>query len=192
MIRTFIAYEIAETQKDAIQEVIEKGQSAFPREIKWVEPENLHFTYLFLGDIYPADQNIVCEMLQKYAATMPVISIKDGKLRWNSVYQPKVAWIEYDIQSRDFLKFRKKMIYELTQELPYLALDTKEYRCHLTLGRVRKEYIENIDITKIGEIDQNLSKAEITFDNLTFYQSHLTTKGPIYTKIINIKLSGGN
>ena len=95
MIRTFIAFEVDDRHKRECDYLILKGKKLFPKEIKWVEYENLHITFLFLGDIEQSDVSIVKDKLQMLSEKLSVLSLKNGQLRWNPPFKPKTLWIEY-------------------------------------------------------------------------------------------------
>src|SRR6266852_5780230 len=58
-LRTFIALDLGKTVRDkavALQESLARAGS----DVKWVEPENLHVTLLFLGEVDDRDVPAVC------------------------------------------------------------------------------------------------------------------------------------
>src|SRR5580704_13608580 len=58
-IRTFIAIDVDKKVRDHLVALQEELASAGP-EVKWVEPENLHVTLLFLGEVDDRELHKVC------------------------------------------------------------------------------------------------------------------------------------
>ena len=196
MIRTFIAFDIDENTRNEILNITYKGKGIFPKEINWVEPENLHFTYLFLGDIVPSDKRTVIELISEVSQKLPILQLKQGQLKWDSPFKPHCLWIEYmispfsELPGHDFINIRKRFIYELKKELTYLELDKREFKCHLTLGRVKTKESKSMNITK-WTLNEEFVEPEITLDQISLYQSILYPQGPVYKNLANFPLIGG-
>ena len=186
MIRTFIAFEVDDRHKRECDYLILKGKKLFPKEIKWVEYENLHITFLFLGDIEQSDVSIVKDKLQMLSEKLPVLSLRNGQLRWNPSFKPKTLWIEYTIEDLEFGAMRKEFIDDLKEELPYLKIDDKDYKCHLTLGRVKGK----INIEKWLLHEESFNHA-MNLNHVSLYQSTLHPQGPVYRNLALITLNGG-
>ena len=188
MIRTFIAFEIDDKSKRECDHLILKGKKLFPKEIKWVESHNLHITLVFLGDIEQSDVKIVKEQLQELAELLPEITLKNGQLRWNPQFKPKTLWIEYpDCSCEVFDEIRDSFVAEMKRLLPYLQIDKKDFKFHITLGRVKNK----INIEK-WLLHDELFNHEVQLRHLSLYQSTLHPQGPIYKNLELITLHGGN
>ena len=62
-LRTFIGVDIGKTIRDrarALQETLAQSSPG----VKWVEPENLHVTLLFLGEVDARDVPEVCRAVE--------------------------------------------------------------------------------------------------------------------------------
>ena len=186
MIRAFIAFEIDDKHKRECDYLTLKGKKLFPKEIKWVDSENLHVTFLFLGDIEQSDVSTIKDKLQTLSEKLPATSLKNGQLRWNSPFKPKTLWIEYTIDNAEFDAMRKEFISDLKRELPYLKVDDKDYKCHLTLGRVKNK----INIEK-WLLHEELFRQDMSLNHISLYQSTLHPQGPVYKNLALITLNGG-
>ena len=83
---------------------------------------------------------------------------------------------------------RKEFIYKLKNELPYLQLDNKEFKWHLTLGRVKAHAQRDIDISKCLFDDIDISPT-LEINQIALYQSILSSSGPIYKNLARFNLS---
>ena len=185
MKRTFIAIKIPLSKQK--QEIISDIQFKLKDEkIKWVDTWNMHITLFFLGDtdddFIPVISDRIVELLQGIKS----FSLKlNGLGLFKSLHDPKVMWI--GINPSDKLKELKTLVDQVIVPLGF-EKDTREFKPHLTLGRIKymkdKENLKRI-------IDQNKEYdfGEILIDQLNFYESTLTSKGPIYKIIKQVKLN---
>ncbi|MCL2063886.1 MAG: RNA 2',3'-cyclic phosphodiesterase [Candidatus Cloacimonetes bacterium] len=197
MIRTFIAFDIDENTRNECMNLTYKGKSIYHKEINWVEPQNLHFTYLFLGDIVPSDKQSVINLISEVAQKTPILHLKQGQLRWNPPFKPHCLWIEYIISQHnnlnkdgsnfDFSNIRKRFIYDLKQELTYLEFDKRDFKFHLTLGRVKSKEIKSLNIAK-WTLNEESIETEIYLQNISLYQSILYPQGPVYKNLATFPL----
>src|SRR6478672_4108503 len=92
-LRTFIAVGIDKTIRDhavALQEAL--GRSG--ADVKWVEPENLHVTLLFLGEVEDRTLPAVCRVVADVAARLPPFEISvEGAGCFPSARRPKTLWV---------------------------------------------------------------------------------------------------
>jgi 2'-5' RNA ligase len=215
MLRTFIAFDIDDRMRKECEYLILKGKKLFPKEIKWSEPANLHITFLFLGDVEQADIQVIKDLLQPLAEEMSAISLKNGQLRWNPPFKPQVVWIEFGMQNvecgireqgdlesgllreeskkpprndekTEFGLFRKTFISKLKEKLPYLKLDNKDFKWHLTLGRIKNK----INIEK-WMLHNEVFNSDVSISQISLYQSILYPQGPVYKNLALFPLASG-
>src|SRR6516165_7049502 len=77
-LRTFIAIDLARPIRDrliALQENLGRAGT----EVKWVEPENLHVTLLFLGEVGMEDLARVCTAVAEEAGRRAASPIRAGR-----------------------------------------------------------------------------------------------------------------
>src|SRR5713226_2374620 len=92
-LRTFIAVDIGKPNRDrvvALQEAL--GRTGV--EVKWVEPENLHVTLLFLGEVEDRAMPEVCRAVQGVTvrhAPFPM-SIESAGCFPNA-RRPRILWV---------------------------------------------------------------------------------------------------
>ena len=185
--RLFIAYDIDRKFRKECEYTILKGMKIYRSEIKWVKVENLHFTLLFLGDVLYEDLDIVKLYLDEFATKLYVLHLKNGQLRWDKLHKPRTIWIEYTLDNKEIMELRNNFASKLQKILPYLKINVKDFRFHLTLGRVQKEL--NIDRWLLHEEVINTTS---TLENISLYESILSPSGRVYKNLLSYKLQGDN
>src|SRR5215470_14642284 len=92
-LRTFIAVDIGKTIRNravALQESLGKTGA----DVKWVEPENLHVTMLFLGEVDQRDLMSVCRAVAAVAAGIVAFLISIEKAgAFPNARRPRTLWV---------------------------------------------------------------------------------------------------
>lgn len=185
--RAFIAIELSEE----IREILAQAESHLKysgADVKWVEKGNIHLTLKFLGEIDEKKLQQVVTSLEIVAkgASPFEISIKDLGA-FPTMEYPRVIWVGLDKGSEE----AKALAQRIDEELSKMgfAKESRPFTAHLTIGRVRspknKEKLrEKMLNYRLPTTDYRLIK------HITLFQSALTPKGAIYTKLHEAGLSG--
>ncbi len=179
MKRTFIAIKIPLTKN--ISEIYNRIKVELKDEkVKWVEEWNMHITILFLGDTYENDMEKICDELSLNMKSFNSFLLKVTSVGvFKNVYNPKALWLGVE-ESKNL-----KELYEVIAEtiIPLgLKVQKKDFKPHITVGRTKfindKNNLKNlIKDLKEEEID------EIKISDVYYYESILTSKGPVYNVI---------
>lgn len=179
--RCFIAVDInkdvrrgiADLQWDLRQEAGTKGLNA-----KWVDPENIHLTLKFLGEVKDRDITEVCRIVEEVASDHKRFMMDVEKV--GSFGRPaRVLWVGVDNAVE-----LKKLQGDLDSRLAQAGWpkDRKGFSGHLTLCRVKNfqtgERLEQI-VKDYGEV----KLGSVLVDLVYVYRSDLTSEGPEYTVI---------
>jgi len=184
MKRLFIAVPFK--AEDETIAVLDALQRCFRREaINWVRPENLHLTLQFLGD---TPDNLVTEIAGFLAQVSGKYPKTTGRIRGINYFThrgyPKVIYSE--IKGVPLLAEIANIIHSDMHSLGFTP-DHKEFKSHLTFGRIKVLNDLNNFRRIISEFtekpDQSFEMSEIIL-----YQSTLTPKGPVYTAIEKFNL----
>jgi 2'-5' RNA ligase len=176
--RAFLAVDVDSTLNYEIQKVQkELKKTAAP--LKIVEPENLHFTFKFFGEISPTQtENIIQitqDKLEKYKS-FP-LNIK-GTGVFPSMGYMRVIWLGVE-EPEQFSQLQR----DLDQEFVKMGFKKeRSYIPHLTIARVKGPRNKEI----LAETVQKLESIEIgqmTLEKIVLKKSELTPVGPIYTDI---------
>jgi 2'-5' RNA ligase len=172
---------IADLQKQLAAKVdVRKG------DIKWVEPDNIHLTLKFLGEIKNDKAAEVCEISKQVAESHQKFILDIETVGSFGGRSAKVVWVGAGKGADELLALQKDLDDRLMQS--GFPKEEREFSAHLTLCRVRnpKAGIKLADACKAFE---NYKLGSISADALCVYQSQLTPAGPIYTLLASLKLA---
>lgn len=186
-IRSFLAIDLPEGVIREIARVEEKLRRLIRGDIRWVRPEAIHLTLKFFGDIGQNDVARISAAAGKAAVLFGPFDLTVGGAGvFPDPKRPRVLWLGLGGETGRLAAFHKELERSL-DEIGF-AREEKPFRAHLTLARVRGQ-----GLTGLGEV---LEKRETygagTFraTGLSLYQSDLTPRGAIYTRLAECPFSG--
>ena len=188
-IRTFIAIELPPELKAELTRLQNKLRSASGNSARWVDPNGIHLTLKFLGDV-PRDKvaDIVKAIEEATAGTPPFrISVR-GCGCFPNALRPQVAWVGLTGD----LKTLGDLVRKLDASLARLGFkpEGRAFTPHLTLARVR-DTATPVERQAIGEAVGRCPveiATPIDASEIFLMRSELTPRGSIYTKLATIKL----
>lgn len=182
MVRAFIAIPCPDELKKRILE-IQKGINKFGR-MKLVEPENIHLTLKFLGDVDDNKLNGVINTLDFISENEKFgISLK-GIGAFPSPGYVRVIWVGVDKGSDKIMIIQKRIDKELSS---YGFKRDKRFHSHFTLARVRS--IDKQQIRRFLQDNATLEFGSFEVTEINLMESKLSPRGPIYSIIHAFKLS---
>lgn len=152
--------------------------------IKMVEPQNIHLTIRFLGEIPLSTVKNVEKILNDISYSKFYMTL-EGVGAFPSIYNPRVIWIGVS-EGREKLKELHSMLEPRIRKLGILP-DHKSFEPHVTIARVKSR--------RRGEIVTMLKKVERLYigrmivDCIRLKRSTLTPRGPIYDTLFEKKFT---
>ncbi|MHA2391222.1 MAG: RNA 2',3'-cyclic phosphodiesterase [Promethearchaeota archaeon] len=189
MIRSFIALELKNSV--AIENItfLSSRLKQNQPKLKLVKPENLHMTVKFLGNI-PEPLAPKIYLILEENINKELFQGKSFKYRLKGVGQFNkfsVLWIKL-IGNIQFLQEIKDTIENLLYERLSIDRDKrKQFKPHLTIGRLRRERInyKTFDsFKKIINEYKNADFGEFSINEVKLKKSELTPSGPIYSNLV--------
>ena len=178
MMRAFVAVEIS---NEEVVNSITNLQSKIKIKAKPIEPQNLHFTLQFLGEI----SNEVSQKIKQALKTIEFSSFKikfKGLGAFPKMKSPRVIWIGTDEVGGDALIDLAKKVENVLSPIGFSS--DKPFKSHITIFRIKN---------KIGDISKELEKFE-TFEfgsqeisKIKLKQSVLTPQGPVYSDLAEME-----
>ena len=206
-LRTFIAVEIDPPHKQNLTHLISTLKQS-NSDVKWVNETQMHLTLKFLGNIEESKVQKISEALKSIASSTKEFTITLSNIgTFPNAKRPRVIWVGID-KGKNELKLLAGQIKTELEKLNFLSStstcsksssgevekqiwnkpslgtrkETRDFKAHLTLGRVRSQ--KNLqNLTKLLTETTFQSQGEIKIDKLILFQSTLTPKGAIYTKL---------
>lgn len=186
--RTFIAIEaIDEVHAKALQ-VIDRLQSA-AENVKWVAPDNLHWTLQFLGDITDEQMAKTCRLVGKVAARHePFALTAAGVGAFPKVERPRTLWLGAGQGSEAMCQLQA----ELEDRLAELGFrgENRRFVPHLTLGRLgRGSHGGRVLAERVAQL-ADFDGGVMAVDEVTVFGSVLEREGPAYHVLSRAPLAG--
>lgn len=185
-IRSFVALELSEEVREQLVALLERlrGTSAA---VKWVEPENLHLTLKFLGEVPEEQIELVVETLKAIAqATKPFSFTVKGVGGFPDLRRPRVLWVGVEAVQP---LIRLQQLVEKAMEQLGFAPEGRAYHPHITIGRVKAM----VGMERVKEILSEYANAkfgEVFASRLTLFRSDLSREGPTYTPLAKLNFAG--
>ena len=186
--RVFIAIDIDDKIRKAIadlQKQIASKVDVKKGDVKWVEPNNIHLTLKFLGEISDEQLEEVSEIVKTVASAHNKFTLDIESVGSFGGRSAKIVWVGAG-KGTDALLALQKDLDDLLAQSGY-PKEEREFSAHLTLCRVNHP----IAGLKMGEAIaefSHLKLGSIAADALCVYQSQLTPAGPNYTLLGEFKL----
>lgn len=182
-IRAFLAVDVDRELIGGIRKIQEEIKLV-GAPVKFVEPENLHFTIKFFGDVNEEKldeiNRIIIEKIENFSPFK--ISIK-GLGVFPSLRYIRVLWLG----SENFEQF-SNLQRELDHEFIKIGYEKeRSYIPHLTIGRLKGAENKEVLVEKIKQLS-DVEIGSTIIDKICLKKSELTPLGPIYTDLEVFKL----
>ncbi|HUS86116.1 MAG TPA: RNA 2',3'-cyclic phosphodiesterase [Bacteroidales bacterium] len=184
MKRVFIAIKIDPDKR--LKEIILDLKSGLSGErIRWVEPDNIHVTLAFLGDMTTDRINDVIRILKEVAAeSISFRLLIKGTGLFRGTEDPRIIWLGIE-DTGPLNAVRHKVCELLSREK--LIRDDRPFKAHITVGRVKSIS----DRKRLGELMgryRNTAIKEQHVNELIFYESIMKAGGSVYRPIDRFRL----
>jgi 2'-5' RNA ligase len=178
-VRTFIALDPGAAIRERMVSLQESlGRTA--TEVKWVEPENLHVTLLFLGEVDNRDLMPVCRAVEEAARGHAAFELSiEGTGCFPNMRRPRVVWIGVGQGLQEVCALHDAIEKPLL-ELGCYRREERRFTPHVTLGRIRSE--KPMDQLAAALLKKQPYQAGTTMvREVQIMSSELSPEGPIYT-----------
>lgn len=188
-IRSFVAVELPsgiKTELSSLQVGLKRGQHPF---VKWINPNNIHLTLKFLGNVSSTAMPQLIGALNGAAQGIFTFNLQLGKLgAFPDLRRPRIIWVGVEGEVEK-LALLQKAIESALLPLGFQS-ENHSFSAHLTLGRLR-ERVTNEQKQDFARWTSTV-KCEInkSFKVKAFklMKSQLTPDGAIYSELASIGL----
>jgi 2'-5' RNA ligase len=182
--RTFIAIELPRSFQEEISRVTGELRSYFPG-VRWSNPENIHLTLRFLGEIDPAQLDLLKKAVDEAASQVSGSRLNVENIGFfGSKSNPRVIWLGLN-ESSELAELAGR-VEKAVEEAGFGKAD-KPFRPHLTLARVRRKLDRPPDWEAIYKI-MPASWPQWPVSEVLIIKSTLTLNGPIYETLARCPL----
>jgi RNA 2',3'-cyclic 3'-phosphodiesterase len=176
--RAFIAIDLPETIRATLRRKQVLFRSASP-DARWTQPEGIHLTLKFLGEVPDPKVKEVCGRL-KALGQFEAFSVQlKGFGFFPDARRPRVLWV--GVETLASLNRLAGQVEEAMQGIGF-AREDRAYRPHLTLARFRVPQPQPaLQALLVQEPEQELGNFEVS--EFYLFESKLSPKGAEYRKI---------
>lgn len=181
--RSFIGIDIPRSIAEGLREIQEEIKNV--SNVKLVEPENMHITLKFLGEIQESKVTEIGRRLEKIGKEFKSFNVRlRGTGCFPSLKYIRIVWIGVEEGAMEILGIQRR----IDDELKSIGFKKeKKFHPHLTIARV-KNYRAKKELASLIESKKDIEVGEFKVREINFKKSTLTKKGPVYEDLLNIPL----
>jgi 2'-5' RNA ligase len=179
-IRSFIAIEVPQPLQARMGE-LQRELKRVDADIKWVRPENIHFTLKFLGTVPGAGLEQISLAISPVISSWELFDLRiHGLGCFPSSRNPRVLWLGVD-QGTEQISSLQEAIAKKAVEVSFPP-ELRPFTPHLTIGRVRSFKGKGV-LAQAIETHKNVEIGAFQAKEVFLFQSELNPSGAIYTKL---------
>jgi 2'-5' RNA ligase len=178
-IRCFVAVECGGDELEAKFTEVRRMLETTSADVKFVEPENVHLTLKFLGEIMPSLVEQVSKVV-KETGFQPFSARLEGVGVFPNLRRPRVVWAGIS----DGVSRLAEVWKDVDTKLSRLGFETERrgFSPHITIGRVRSGRNRDRLIEELSTLSDYVF-GDLHVDRVALKKSVLTPRGPIYTTL---------
>jgi 2'-5' RNA ligase len=187
-LRTFLAIDLGEAIRDrclALQDTLARSGD----EVKWVEPDNLHLTLLFLGEVEDRTLPALCRAVADCCAGQRAFSLSVESVGcFGNPRRPRTVWVGVGAGNAEVVALHDALEASL-MDLGCYRREERAFTPHITLGRVKGERSADALAAALAR-QARWRGGETEVREVRVLSSELTPRGPVYTVLSRAKLAG--
>jgi RNA 2',3'-cyclic 3'-phosphodiesterase len=186
--RLFVAVDLDDVARSAIageQRRVGAAMGDARSSLKWVKPDQMHLTLVFLGEVAEANAPTVVDAVSRPVAAAP-FAISFQRL---GVFPdhggPRALWVGVTDGEAELVALQRE-IAQRTGDAG-ITLESRPFHPHLTLGRWRQS--RPSDRRRALAAARPDVVARVAVSGATLYHSRISSAGPAYTALARATLS---
>jgi len=186
-VRTFLAFEVPAELRRRIDSRLRPQRDRLPR-ARWVEPEAMHLTLVFLGEVEEsAISQLQAELTGVFAAEAPVGARLGSIGAFPEGKPPRVIWLAVEL-SRDLSALQQRAL-EACKRVAGATPDEKPFRPHLTLARCAPPWPARVldGLREMGGADW---QEPFSLREAVFFHSRLGGGGARHEALFRVPMAG--
>ncbi len=189
VVRSFVAIDLPAGVRAELTSLEEKLKARRHPFVKWVDPESMHLTLKFLGNVaadsIPQIVGAVSRVAEMHSPFKLQVADTGAFPNWQ---RPQVVWVGMGGEL-DRLNSLQKGLESVLSPLGFPP-ESRPFSAHLTLGRLRDRVTPD-DRRRFAEFAQTVEfKTSLSFEvnAIRLMKSQLTPAGPIYSELAVARL----
>jgi 2'-5' RNA ligase len=188
-LRVFIAVDPDKAIRSrcvALQETLARADP----EVRWVAPETMHLTLVFLGEVDERQLPSICQVVSAVCAEHDAFVLQvQGVGCFPNMNRPRTVWVGVGSGADELIALHHALE-ERLMELGCYRREDRQFTPHLTLGRVKGDLSG-------GRLPQALVKqaqwhgGEVEIGEVLVMSSELFREGPVYSLLSTARLRQG-
>lgn len=183
-VRCFIAIELPEEVKAGLKDIQAKLKSGGQASVKWVDPDSIHLTLKFLGDVDVAKIAPIAAALEGAAQEVSPFSLKlEGLGAFPNLRRVQVVWVGVGGGVDKLANLQQRLESSLAR-LGF-APEDRRFTPHLTLARVR----DRASLAEQEGLGQLIAGTKLEAAHsfpvveVSLVRSQLTREGALYSRL---------
>ncbi len=188
-IRSFIAIELPEALKQELSKL--QGRLQQPRQswIKWVDPQSIHLTLKFFGNINMGKIPPITKAMEAAAQGIPPFHLEvSGLGAFPNLKRVQVVWVGMGGET-EVLRHLQRNLESHLAPLGFVP-EKREFSAHLTLARLRHQATppEREQLGQLIGSTRFKTAHTIKVEAINLMKSQLTRDGAIYSIVSSVGL----
>src|SRR3990172_6754913 len=187
-IRAFIAIELPDEIRQSLGQLETQLKAGGQRQVRWVNPESIHLTLKFLGNISSGRVDEITGAMEAAAREITPFTIDvQGTGVFPNIRRARVAWVGLGGDTDKLLQLQKNI--ETSLEPLGFAAEARDFTPHLTLARVNEQASPE-ERQQFGELvtGTKFEGSSIRVEAISLIRSQLNKGGAVYSRLAEVKL----
>ena len=181
-VRVFVAVGISADARQQLIDAVDRIRRDIPQGIQWANPDGMHLTLKFLGNIPSADVEHLLDCVQPVASSATPFPLHLAGLgMFPNPRKPRVLWAGVDGDLEALSRLQQATEDAITA-LGYPP-EQRPFRPHITLGRPRRS-VSDAQLSRVGAVVSALDQPSPVgwqVEAVDLMQSELHPSGARYT-----------
>ena len=187
-LRTFVAVELPGEIKQLAAGLIERLRPTAAN-VKWVTPDQMHWTLKFLGEVDLVDVSRICTRVAEAVAPLVPFDVEVwGAGAFPDLSNPRTIWLGARNGTDEFVALHTAVERSL-DSLGFRA-EQRRFRPHVTLGRVRNSPSGIDELADLLRQNAEFDAGPAPVFEVTVFSSELGPQGPRYEPLGHAELQG--
>ena len=189
VLRTFIAIQLSAELKRHISDLQAEFKRQAPelRGLSWVNPEGIHLTLRFLGDIEESQVEAITSLLWTAAAPIGTFRLEARGLGgFPTPQRMRVLWVGLsgDAEATTALQRLQATIEDGLVGIGF-AREERAFTPHLTVARIRERGAVG-PLARLVMKEKDRMLGELRAGSVALIKSELRPKGAVYTSLVEV------